>query len=64
MPECYEMSRCSLSPVLEDLAIVVMKACQQKGEDAIREAGGSIVAQARLFDVFRGAQAGEGKRPA
>jgi phenylalanyl-tRNA synthetase beta chain len=64
MPERYEMSPVPpFPPVLEDLAIVVDEGLPaERVEDVIREAGGSIVAQVRLFDVFRGAQAGEGKK--
>jgi phenylalanyl-tRNA synthetase beta chain len=50
-------------PVLEDLAIVVDEQLPaERVEEVIRNAGGSIVTQVNLFDVYRGAQAGEGKK--
>ena len=50
-------------PVLEDLAIVVDEQIQvQQVIDVIQEAGGDTVAEIALFDVYRGGQAGEGKK--
>ena len=50
-------------PVLEDLAIVVDEQIQvQQVIDVISEAGGDTVAEIALFDVYRGGQAGEGKK--
>ncbi|MBE9474185.1 MAG: phenylalanine--tRNA ligase subunit beta, partial [Chloroflexi bacterium] len=50
-------------PVLEDLAVVVDEQIQvQQVMDEIREAGGDTVAEVLLFDVYRGGQAGEGKK--
>ena len=49
--------------VKEDLAIVVAESVpsDQVGR-AIREAGGEILVDAVLFDVYRGAQVGEGNK--
>jgi phenylalanyl-tRNA synthetase beta chain len=50
-------------PVLEDLAFVVAEDTQvQEIVDLIKEAGGDTVAEITLFDVYRGGQAGEGKK--
>jgi phenylalanyl-tRNA synthetase beta chain len=50
-------------PVLEDLAIVVdEKIPARKVEDLIRQTGGSILADLRLFDVYRGEQVGSEKK--
>jgi phenylalanyl-tRNA synthetase beta chain len=64
MPEHFEMKPVPpFSPVLEDLAIVVDESLPgERVEEMIRKAAGSIVTQVRLFDVFRGAQVGVGKK--
>ncbi len=50
-------------PVLEDLAIVVdERVPAEQVEMLIRQAGGSTVTQVQLFDVYRGEQAGSGKK--
>jgi phenylalanyl-tRNA synthetase beta chain len=50
-------------PVLEDLAVIVEEAVPAaKVEEAIRQGGGKLLTKVRLFDVFRGAQIGEGKK--
>lgn len=50
-------------PVLEDLAFVVDEAVPAAEVAAlIRQAGGDLVAGVRLFDIYRGAQIGEGKK--
>jgi phenylalanyl-tRNA synthetase beta chain len=50
-------------PVLEDLAVVVDEQIQvQQVMDVTREAGGETVVDVELFDVYRGGQAGEGKK--
>jgi phenylalanyl-tRNA synthetase beta chain len=50
-------------PVLEDLAIVVKDTINvQEVLDVTREAGGETVVDIELFDVYRGGQAGEGKK--
>jgi len=50
-------------PVLEDLAVVVNDDLPaEKTAELIRAAGGKIVANVRLFDVYRGEQIGAGKK--
>jgi len=50
-------------PVLEDLAVVVDEQIQvQQVMDVIHEAGGDTVTEVALFDVYRGGQAGKGKK--
>jgi phenylalanyl-tRNA synthetase beta chain len=50
-------------PVLEDLAFVVDEGVQvQEIMDIIRAAGGKTVTDITLFDVYRGGQAGQGKK--
>ena len=49
----------SFPPVLEDLAIVVAESIPaEQVARIIRQAGGEVVTQVRLFDVYRGDQAG------
>jgi phenylalanyl-tRNA synthetase beta chain len=50
-------------PVLEDLAIIVDEDLPAgRMQDLIRQTGGKVVRQVKLFDLFRGAQIGEGKK--
>jgi phenylalanyl-tRNA synthetase beta chain len=50
-------------PVLEDLALVVDEAVPaQSVQDLIEQTGGKILAEVRLFDLYRGEQIGEGKK--
>lgn len=50
-------------PVLEDLAVVVDESVEaQRVVDLIQEVGGKTVTKVRLFDVYRGGQAGSGKK--
>ena len=50
-------------PVLEDLAVVVDDALPaEKVAEAIRAAGGKMVANVRLFDVYRSEQIGSGRK--
>ena len=50
-------------PVFEDLAVVVDETLPaEKISELIRQTGGKVVANVRLFDVFRSAQIGEGKK--
>lgn len=50
-------------PVLEDLAFIVGEAVPaQSVADLIKAAGGETVTEIRLFDVYRGGQAGPGKK--
>ena len=49
--------------VLEDIAVIVDEAVPAAQVEAlIRQAGGESVSAVRLFDVFRGAQAGAGRK--
>lgn len=50
-------------PVLEDLAVIVDEDLPaEKVESAIRAGGGAMLADLRLFDVYRGDQIGAGKK--
>jgi phenylalanyl-tRNA synthetase beta chain len=50
-------------PVLEDLAVVVDESiAAEQVESVIRAAGGSMVAEIRLFDLYRGDQVGSGRK--
>jgi phenylalanyl-tRNA synthetase beta chain len=53
----------SYPPVLEDIAVIVDEAIPAaQVEGLIRQTGGKTVTAVRLFDVYRGAQIGEGKK--
>jgi len=53
----------SFPPMLEDIALVVDESVPAgKVEALIRQTGGSLLTGVHLFDVFRGAQIGEGKK--
>jgi len=50
-------------PVLEDLAVVVEEATPAGNvANVIRQAGGKLVTDVRLFDIFRGSQVGAGNK--
>jgi phenylalanyl-tRNA synthetase beta chain len=50
-------------PVLEDLAVIVDEAkTAEQVETTIRSAGSSMVADVRLFDLYRGDQVGAGRK--
>jgi phenylalanyl-tRNA synthetase beta chain len=50
-------------PVLEDLAVVVDESTTaDQVEAVIRSAGGSMVSELRLFDLYRGDQVGPGRK--
>jgi phenylalanyl-tRNA synthetase beta chain len=50
-------------PVLEDLAFMVGEEVPAgEVESQLRAAGGPLLSQVRLFDVFRGEQIGEGRK--
>jgi phenylalanyl-tRNA synthetase beta chain len=50
-------------PILEDLAVVVDEALPaERVVELIRQAGGKTIMGVRLFDVYRGDQAGPGKK--
>ena len=49
--------------MLEDIAVIVDEAIPAaQVEGLIRQTGGKTVTAVRLFDVYRGAQIGEGKK--
>ncbi|KAF0109098.1 MAG: phenylalanyl-tRNA synthetase beta chain [Anaerolineaceae bacterium] len=53
----------TLPPVLEDLAVVVDETVPaERVAELIRQAGGKIVTEVRLFDVYRGEKIGAGKK--
>lgn len=64
MPTNFEVRTVpSYPPVLEDIAIVVDSKVQaSEVERIIREAGGAILVDLQLFDVYEGEQISEGKR--
>ncbi len=50
-------------PVLEDIAVVVDESvAAEKVASLIRQSGGRLLREVRLFDVFRGEQIGAGKK--
>jgi len=50
-------------PVLEDVALIVAEEVPAgRVMDVMHTAGGPLLREVRLFDVYRGAQAGEGKK--
>ncbi len=50
-------------PALEDLAVIVPEELPaERVEEVIRQAGGSMLAEVRLFDLYRGEQIGAGKK--
>jgi phenylalanyl-tRNA synthetase beta chain len=50
-------------PVLEDLALIVEENVSAADvEAAIRQGGGKLLTEVRLFDIFRGEQIGAGKK--
>ena len=64
MPGRFEIQTVpAFPPVLEDLALIVDEALPaEQVAEAIRASGGSIVSDVHLFDVYRGAQIGAGKK--
>jgi phenylalanyl-tRNA synthetase beta chain len=64
IPDRYEMQPVStFPPVLEDLAIVVDdNTPAEQVANIIRQAGGRLVTEITLFDVYRGEQIGKGKK--
>jgi phenylalanyl-tRNA synthetase beta chain len=64
MPERYDIQAVpTFPPVLEDLAVVVDEAIPAgQVSQVIRSAGGRMLSEIRLFDVYRGEQIGAGKK--
>ncbi len=53
----------TLPPVLEDLAIVVDESVPaERVAELIRQTGGKVVTEVRLFDVYRDEKIGAGKK--
>lgn len=64
IPDRYHVSSVPVfPPVLEDLAFIVDENIQvQEIVEIIKAAGGPMIAEINLFDVYRGGQAGSGKK--
>jgi phenylalanyl-tRNA synthetase beta chain len=64
IPERYDLRPVpAFPPVLEDLAVIVEEAIPaERVAQVIRSAGGSLVNEIQLFDVYRGEQIGPGKK--
>ncbi len=64
VPDRYESTPVPVfPPVIEDLAIVVPETVPAAQVEAlIRQAGGRLVSNVRLFDVYRGEQLGSGQK--
>jgi len=60
----YDISAVPVFPsVLEDLALIVDESVPAvEVEKAIRQGGGKLLVEVRLFDIFRGEQIGVGKK--
>ena len=64
MPDRWEVGGIpTFPPALEDLALIVDEATAAREVEAvIRQTGGALVSDVRLFDVYRGEQIGKGKK--
>ncbi len=64
IPLSFETSPVSVfPPVLEDIAVIVEETIPaDKVEALIRQTGGKLLADVRLFDVYRGDRIGSGKK--
>jgi phenylalanyl-tRNA synthetase beta chain len=64
IPEGYKIQPVpSFPPVLEDLAVVVEESVTSADvEVVLRSAGGHLLAEVRLFDLYRGEQVGQGMK--
>jgi phenylalanyl-tRNA synthetase beta chain len=64
LPERYDVDPIpAFPPVLEDLAVVLDEQIPAaKVVDTIKKAGGQVIKRVELFDVYRGAQIGVGKK--
>jgi phenylalanyl-tRNA synthetase beta chain len=64
VPALYEAAPVpEFPPVLEDLALVVDESLPaERVAELIRQTGGKVVADVRLFDVYRGEKIGAGKK--
>lgn len=63
-PERFEVEPVPVfPPVLEDIALIVDEDLPAvRVEEVIRQGGGKLLVDVRLFDIFRGGQIGEGKK--
>ncbi len=64
LPETYTIQAIpTFPPVLEDIAVIVVeKTTAEKVSDCILQAGGALLSQVNLFDVFHSEQIGTGKK--
>ena len=64
MPELYETEAVpEFPPVLEDLALVVDESLPaERLAELIRQTGGKVLREVRLFDVYRGEKIGAGRK--
>jgi phenylalanyl-tRNA synthetase beta chain len=64
MPELYETEAVpEFPPVLEDLALVVDESLPaERVAELIRQTGGKVLREVRLFDVYRGEKIGAGRK--
>jgi phenylalanyl-tRNA synthetase beta chain len=64
VPDLYDVPPIPIQPpILEDIALIVDEDIPASQVEAmIRQTGGKIVSDIRLFDVFRGEQIGSGKK--
>ncbi|MEJ2605444.1 MAG: phenylalanine--tRNA ligase subunit beta [Anaerolineales bacterium] len=64
VPETYEIRAVpAFPPILEDLAVVVDETVpSEQVQAAIQSAGGDLLIEVRLFDLYRGDQVGAGKK--
>ena len=63
-PLLYDISPVPVYPaILEDIAVIIDESIPSSQVEAlIRTAGGDVLADVRLFDIFRGGQIGAGKK--
>ena len=64
VPKAYPIESVpTFPPVKEDIAVVVDETLSNEHiEGLIRQTGGKMLADVRLFDIFRGIQIGSGKK--
>jgi phenylalanyl-tRNA synthetase beta chain len=64
VPTLYDIAPVpEFPPVLEDLALVVDESLPaERVAELIRQTGGKVVREVRLFDVYRGEKVGAGKK--
>jgi len=64
VPERFELVPVPVyPPILEDIAVIVDEETPAaQVQETIQKAGGSLLADIQLFDIYRGVQIGEGKK--